>query len=330
MSNPSLLSRVAESVYWLGRYIERAENVARFVDVNIHLSLDAADQHGEQWAPLIQVSGDEAEFRERYTDYTPENVIHFLTFDTANQNSILSCLMAARENARTIRDTISSEMWEQVNRMYLDLREEVSRGRAIDSPGDLYHGIKQACHLFEGIAHSTMSHGEAWHFMTLGRSLERADKATRILDVKYFYLLPSVAHVGTSVDDIQWAAVLKSVSGFEMYRKRYGRIVPEQIVEFLLLDRYFPRAVHFCLLRAVSSLHSITETPAGTFRNPAERLLGQLRAELDYTSVTEVIAEGLHEFLDSLQAKINAVDDAVFDTFFALRGFPVTSSAAAG
>lgn len=325
MSQP-LLSRVADSVYWMSRYIERAENVARVVDVNLHLMLDAAPGSGEQWSPLVDTSGDAAAFRLKYgEEATRENVIHFLTADAGNPNSILSCLRSARENARTVRDTVSSEMWEQCNKMYLSLQEALGAEDFPESLQSLFYEVKMGCHLFQGITDSTMSHGEAWHFIQLGRLLERADKTTRILDVKYFLLLPSVRDVGTAVDDIQWAAVLKSVSGFEMYRKKHGRLTPDDIVEFLLLDADFPRAVRHCLRNAASSLRAITGTPPGSFANDAERWLGHTCAELDYAQVDHFIRGGLHESLDALQSKLNRIDDGVFATFFALRpwsGFP--------
>jgi len=144
--------------------------------------------------------------------------------------------------------------------------------------------------------------------------------------VKYFLLLPRVEHVGTSIDDIQWSAVLKSVSGFEMYRKRFGRLSPPSVVDFLLFDGDFPRSVRYCVGRAAEALHIITGTPQGDYRNEAERRLGQLRAELDYLSVAEVIAGGLHEFLDGFQTRLNVIDDAVFNTFFAAR--PLDQAAA--
>ncbi len=314
-----LLSRVADSVYWMGRYIERAENVARFIDVNLHLTLDAPAGTPQHWDPLVDTSGDASAFRTRFGAPSRDSVIQFLTFDAENPNSILSCLRAARENARSVRDTISSEMWEQANRLYLMLQDEISSGRAVESPQDLFRELKLGCHLFQGLTDATMSHNEAWHFIHLGRMLERADKSTRILDVKYFLLLPSVADVGSSIDDVQWSAVLKSVSGFEMYRKKYGRIRPTDIVEFLVLDREFPRAVRHCLAGADRSLHTITGTPEGSYGNSAERYLGQLRSELDFTPVREVLAGGLHEFLDDLQARLNRVDERVNSTFFALR-----------
>ena len=248
-----------------------------------------------------------------------DNVIHFLAFDPQNPNSILSCLSAARENARSVREIISSEMWLQLNRFYLTVRSATAAPSGLDSLGDFFDGIKQSSHLFNGITEATMTHNEAWHFCRLGRMMERADKTSRILDVKYFILLRSVEHVGTPLDDIQWAAVLRSASAFEMYRKRHGRISPRDVVEFLLLNREFPRAVHFCLRIARDSLHAISGTPLGTFRHPPEKLLGQLCSDLAFAAVDEIVNQGLHEYLDELQTKLNGVGTGVVETFFALK-----------
>ena len=189
------------------------------------------------------------------------------------------------------------------------------------------HQVRMGCHLIHGILHVTMSHNEAWQFIRLGIMLERADKTTRILDVKYFILLPSVSDVGTPYDDVQWSAVLKSVSGFEMYRKRYGRISPDRIVEFLLLDGDFPRSVRYCIGVADRSLHAITGTPVGTFSCPSEQRMGALRGELDFASVESILAGGLHEFGDAAQTKMNTIDECISGDFFALR--PLASEAGA-
>ncbi len=311
--NQPLLSRVADSVYWMGRYIERAENVARFVSVNLMLMIDLPADGGNQWQPIVDTSGDAAVFRERYGAASRESVIQFLATDAKNPNSIASCVRAARENARSVRETISSEMWEQINSLYLMLQ-----GSQDTEIASVFHEIRMACHLFQGLTDSTMSHNEAWHFIRLGQALERADKTTRLLDVKYFILLPSVRDVGTPYDDVQWSAVLKSVSGFEMYRKRHGRIAPQNIVEFLLLDNLFPRAVRYCLGRADRSLHIITGTGPGSFSCASEQRLGLLRSELDYAPVETVLAAGLHEFLDGLQVKMNKIDGCIQNDFFAL------------
>ena len=313
-----LLSRVADAVYWMGRYIERAENVARFIDVNQNLMLDLPSGFGEQWQPIVDTTGDRAAFLEQYGEATLTNVVQFLAFDTRNPNSIYSCLTAARENARSVRETISSEMWEQINSLYLLIAME-SRKKLAEGLPQFCREVRMSCHLFQGISHSTMSHNEAWHFIRLGTSLERADKTTRILDVKYFILLPSLSDVGTPYDDIQWGAVLKSVSGFEMYRKCYGRIVPERVVEFLLLDGEFPRAVRYCIGLADNSLHAITGTRLGAFSCTTEQRLGLLRSELDYAQVDPILQSGLHEFFDGLQLRMNTIGECIHEDFFAQK-----------
>ena len=316
-----LLSRVADAVYWMGRYIERAENVARFIGVNQNLMLDLPGGDGDQWQPIVDTTGDRAAFLERYGAATQENVVRFLAFDADNPNSIYSCVLAARENARSVRDTISSEMWEQINTLYLLITGQ-SRKPLPQVLPEFCHQVRMACHLFQGITHGTMTHNEAWHFIRLGTTLERADKTTRILDVKYFILLPSVSDIGTPYDDIQWAAVLKSVSGFEMYRKRFGRIAPERIVEFLLLDAEFPRAVRYSAGLADGSVHAITGTRPGAFSCASEQRIGMLRSELDYAEVGSILRTGLHEFCDALQVKMNTIDECILGDFFAPRPFP--------
>lgn len=312
-----MLSRVADSIYWLNRYVERAENIARFVDVNLNLLLDAPIVMTEQWEPLIKTTGDLASFRQRYGEATADNVIHFLTFDQDYGNSILSCLRLARENARSVREIISSEMWEQVNTFYLMVKD-ASQSQPSQLPS-FFAEVKMASHLFAGIMDATMSHNEGWHFGKLGRLLERADKTARILDVKYFILLPAVNYVGTALDELQWIALLKSASGYEMYRKRQRRISPTDVAKFLILDREFPRSIQFCLLEAEHSLHQIGGSNSGSWCNAAERTLGRLRSELDFITIEEIIQSGLHEFLDHIQIELNGVGDKVFETFFALE-----------
>jgi uncharacterized alpha-E superfamily protein len=313
-----MLSRVAESIYWMSRYVERAENVARFIGVNLTLMLDSSDRE-QQWKPLVNTTGDHADFEKRYKFATEENVLLFLTFDRNNPNSIISCLRAARENARSVREIISSEMWVQLNTFYLKVNEAATTGAGMESPHDFYTDVKLSSHLFTGITDATMTHGEGWHFSRLGRKLERADKTSRILDVKYFILLRSVADVGTPLDDTQWAAVLRSASAFEMYRKRHGSISPKGIVQFLLLDSEFPRAIRFCLKAANDSLHAISGTPVDKTTNQVEQLLSGLCSSLAAAGVDEVINAGLHEYLDNLQDQMNLVGTGIFETFFARR-----------
>lgn len=315
-----MLSRVAESTYWLARYIERAENIARVVDVNLNLMLDLPGEDiGEQWEPLLHTLADLPGFLAHYEEgATKDHVVEYLTFHQENPNSILRCVQSARENARAVRQAISSEMWEQLNKFYLFMTSPEARAHAVEDTYDFYKRIRIESHLFVGITDSTMSHGEGWHWARLGRMLERADKTSRILDVKYFILLPSLSDVGTPFDNIQWSALLRSASALEMYRKRYGRTDPERVAEFLILDRDFPRSIRHCLAKADESLRAVTGSQIGTFQNPAEQSLGRLLARLTYARIDEIIASGLHEFLDTLQLEMNTTGDAIFDVFFAL------------
>ena len=327
MSNETapLLSRAAEAVYWMARYIERAENVARFIDVNLHLQLDLPLEPAHQWQPLIDTSGDAEVYRERYGKARKAIVIKFLVWDTSNLNSISSCLRAARENARSVREIISSEMWEQVNSMYLRIQSQ----RALQDSerlAEILRGIRLGCHMFEGITDATMSYNEAWHFLRLGRQLERADKTSRILDVKYFMLLPSVNAIGSPYDDIHWSAVLKSVSGFEMYRKRHGRITPRSIVDFLVLDREFPRAIRHCLRASDESLHAITGTPwdhASIPQSAASPL-----CELNWITFPwkKSSARAFMSTWMGCKLRMNAIDDNLRLDFFA--GEPATETQA--
>jgi uncharacterized alpha-E superfamily protein len=314
-----MLSRVADSIYWMSRYVERAENVARFIDVNLKLALDAADPSGQQWEPLVSISGDAELYKERYGEAVAENVLKFLAFDSENPNSIISCLRSARWNARSVREVISQEMWFELNKYYLLVNSAATAPEKISSLDEFFLEVKNGSHLFEGVTEATMTHGEAWHFCRLGRQLERADKTSRMLDVKYFILLRSVEDVGTAFDDLQWAAVLRSTSAFQMFRRDRGRITPNGVVDYLLLDRLFPRAINACLICANESIHSISGTPIDRFKNPAEKQLGQLVSDLSFASVDEIIAAGLHEYLDELQTKMNKTGAAIHETFFAFK-----------
>ncbi len=314
-----MLSRVANSIYWMARYVERAENLARFIDVTLNLILEQPQGLVAQWEPLVYTTGDDKFFREHYGEATGENVIRFLTTDRKYPNSIISSLSAARENARTVRESISSESWESLNEFYHFVKNAAGADAKLDSPSEFFGAVKQHSHLFNGILDATMSRGKGWHFANLGRLLERADKTSRILDVKYFTLLPSPRDVGTTIDELGWSAVLRSVSGFEMYRKRFHVLNIRKVVEFLILDREFPRAVHYCLSGADWSLHEIVGSPFGTFRNLAERRLGSLKSELAYRDVDTIIDAGMHEFIDDLQDKLNAIDEGINDAFFEMR-----------
>lgn len=314
-----MLSRVADSIYWLNRYIERAENVARFLEVNLNLILDLPTRVQQQWQPLVATTGDKAFFEQHYGEATAENVIQFLTFDREYPNSLISCLQRARENARSVREVISTEMWQQVNAFYL-LVANTAEDLTLADLNQFLEEVRKASHLFAGVMDATISHNEGWHFGQMGRLLERADKTSRILDVKYFILLPSLEDVGTPIDELGWIALLKSTSAYEMYRKRSSRhlITPAEVADFLILDAEFPRSIRFCLIQVERSLHLISGSPIGTWQNPAERFIGRLRSELEYLTVEDIIDGGMHQFLDRLQKQMNQVDQEIFKTFLDL------------
>lgn len=314
-----MLSRVADAIYWMARYVERAENLARFVDVTLNMTLDQPVGIQQQWAPLVNATGDDKYFKEHYPHASAETVMNFLVFDRDYPNSIISSLAAARENARSVREAVSSEMWEHLNSFYHNVKDASPNITRMDSPSEFLRSIKDGSLLFYGIADATMSHDIGWHFANLGRMLERADKTSRLLDVKYFTLLPRVKDIGTPIDDLQWADVLRSVSGFQSYRRRYHGITVERIIEFLVLNREFPRAIKYCIANADYSLHEISGTQTGTFQNSPERLLGQLRSDLAYQQVENIREMGMHEFIDSLQNRLNLIGEEIFKTFFQLR-----------
>lgn len=312
-----MLSRVANTIYWMSRYIERAENYARFIDVIKNLALELPPTLKEQWHPLVMMTGDSQLFKTKYTAYTKSNVIKFMTIDANNPNSIYSCISKARENARTVRDAITIEMWFQINELYLSVQTRQKKKDWNDEVlNDFLKEIINGSHLFSGIMHSTFSHGEAWNFSMLGRMLERADKITRILDMKYYYLLPKVEYVGTSLDLMQWSALLKTGSAYEMYRKTYPRITAPNVLEFLLLSNNFPRSVKYCVIRAESCLHSITGTPINTYIFKSEREIGKLRAELDFTDTNEIFKFGLHDYLIAIESKLNNIGTTVSESLF--------------
>jgi len=314
-----MLSRVANSIYWMCRYIERAENVARFISVNLHLLLDMPSEEGKHWKPIIMTTGDREIFEKKDPDYSQEAVIRFLTFDRDYPNSIIRCLAAARENGRSIREIISSEMWEHLNNFYLELTSRQSMTMAIDDPHRFFKIIQMRSHLLTGLMDSTMSHGEAWNFARIGMMMERADKTSRILDVKYFMLLPEASLVNAPIDHIQWMAVLKSASAFEMFRKEHHNITPNKVADFLIFDSQFPRSIRHCINKAKICLHRITGTPPGAVINLVEKRLGRIQADIEYTDIEEVITMGLHEFLDNLQSRLNDVGEAIGNTFFNLK-----------
>lgn len=313
-----MLSRVANSVYWMSRYIERAENIARIVDVNLQLTLDRFGTSSEQWRPLIAITGDEEAFTKHSREASRQEVMRFLTLDRDNPNSIASCVAAARENARTVRDTITSEMWQQINALNIVVQRAEDDAIRADRPQDFYASVKAGSLLFAAITDATMSHNTGWNFCRLGRMLERADKTSRILDVKYFLLLSSPSDVGSATDTVQWAALLRSAGALEMYRQTYGPIMPNRVAEFLLLDSDFPRSLTYCMLRAEQSMSRLIG-PGTPDTATLRRRIGRLRSELLFGDIEEMLAVGLHEYIDQLQLKLNEIGQSMNDCFFNLN-----------
>ena len=312
-----MLSRVADAIYWMNRYIERAENYARFLDVNFNLSLELKKTE-EQWMPLVITTGDVADFKERFEKSDKSSIIYFMGLDPLNTNSIYNSISKARENARSVRPELTIEVWEQINSLYYDVKRGLDeRVWENKDPRFFFQSIKKSIQLLYGILDSTISRSDAWHFGKIGQLLERADKTSRVIDVKYHILLPSLGAVGTSIDLIQWSALLKSVSAYDMYRKKYGKLDPLHISEFLILDKAFPRSILKCVTSAEQCMNNISSI-SPTNHNLAQRELGKLKANLEYTDIKEIVKSGLHENLEDIQTKLNEVSNAIFETFFSI------------
>ena len=311
-----MLSRVADSLYWLQRYRERAENIARLIDVNLFLTIDAPGDEMQQWEPIVKTTGDHARFLSLYNKPSERNILEFLTFDERNPNSILNCIRHSRENARSIREAITLEMWNELNLLYLFVQNaSKTRLETTEDRFNFYGRVRRSCQLFTGIMDTSLSHDEGWHFGRIGNLIERSDQSSRILDVKYFILLPSVEHVGSAYDDILWAALLKSVSGLEMYRRLWHEIHHAHVIDFIVLNAEFPRSIHSCLKRARESLRRLNVSETG--EDPPLELVGRVCDQLESMTVYDIVKEGLHEFLDGMQARISEINTSMYATYFA-------------
>ncbi len=311
-----MLSRVADALYWMSRYIERAENNARILDVNLQVTLDD-DQQGveagqREWEPIIATLEDQKVFAKLYEMTTAETVCEFVTFARENPNSIASCVAGARENARTVREYISSEMWERINHLFLWLNAAETRQLHAGSGIEFYRQIVDCAHQFHGTTDATLTHGEGWDFLQVGKFIERADSASRILDLKYHILLPHGEQVGGTVDTVQWQAVLKSCSAFEAYRKIHpGQVTPWSVAEFILLHDSFPRSIRFCAEALDAALHRISGVDRAHFCNEAERRSGRLLSELNFARIDDIFQAGLHQYLDALQLRLIEIASAM-------------------
>lgn len=312
-----MLARLAENLFWAGRYIERAEGTARMVDVTYHTLLESPPREIEKtYAQLLDVlhltpafQGAHGGSVDQPVRVAPDEVMAFLVLDPDNPGSILSSVTMARENGRSVRELVSSELYEAVNDLHLSMRARDLRADLADQPYELFSLVKQRCQLVSGVAMETMPRDDAWRFLTLGRQLERAEMACRLLNVRYTQLVDTSANMTFH----HWIAVLKSVSALEAFRKRYrASMDPVEVVEFLLLSESFPRSVRFALDTAERQLIHL----GGRSSSRSTRLLGRTRASLQFRAVGELMDEGLHPFLDELQDAVAAVADAVTTEFF--------------
>jgi uncharacterized alpha-E superfamily protein len=315
-----MLSRVADSLYWMSRYAERAENIARILDVNLQLLLDlpklGPEEQNALWEPVLRSTGDHEDFYKHYKEATNEYVIDFLTLNPKNSNSIVNCITTARENARHVREQISLEMWEEINRTYLWIKGQTLKKIQKQGPYEFFTAVKNASHLFQGITDGTMTHGEDWDFIMVGRYLERADMTTRILDAndEIFIRTPSNSHTSGT---LQWSAILRSCSSHDAYRKFYvAQVEPDKVVEFLILNEFFPRSIRFSAGALDEALRRISGTQEERFTNQAEKLTGRLVAELNYSALEDIKTVGMHKYMDELQVKLNAIGEAIFKVFF--------------
>jgi len=319
-----MLSRVAHSLYWMSRYIERADNLARLMDVNLQLALDFRrpdpdhDALEEHWIPIVQSTGDEALFRQMHGRVTGRTVAEFLVFQGENANSIVSSVTQARENARMVRDQITVELWEEINRLHLFLRSPRAPDLWRSSPTDLFLEIRNNSLLLQGLTDATVVRNEGWFFIQVGRYLERADKTSRIIDVRHATVPARGAPAAASqADALGWSAVLRSCSAWDAYKARHGaEVQPALVAEFLLLTDEFPRSVRFSVRHMNTALRRVSGVAEGRFCNDAEKLAGRLLAELQFSTAQDVFDIGLHAYLDELQAKLNAIGDALFQTYF--------------
>lgn len=306
-----MLSRVAETMYWLGRQVERAENAARVVAVNANLLLDLPKGIAPGWRPLVDISGANALFEEHYKDYDERHVVRFLLGDERNAGAVLSALAAARENCRTIRDIVPREGWEQINELYLYARDGLASGLTKGGRHPYLSHVILGCQTISGLLSGTMLHDQGYDFLRLGRHLERADMTTRIVDVRSAGLLPAEATELRPYLTIQWVSVLKSMTGYQMYRRsEQVRVQRGPVLRFLFKNPAFPRAVGHCCERMRDSLERLPRNEA------ALRVAGRLSRKLAGTEVQRLTQTELHQYVDDLQQDIGDLHTEVAHTWF--------------
>lgn len=307
-----MLSRTADHLFWMSRYIERAESLARLLDVTWQMSLvpQSLAAANQNWNAIIALNSLEEKFADRYSAVNAENVLRFMVSDTGNHASILSCLRLTRENAHAVRGTITSEMWETMNSTWLEAREKSFEQIANAGVGEFFDWVKMRSSLSRGTTLGTLLQDEAYHFIRLGTLLERADNTARILDVKYHVLRPLGDEGAT--DFYQWGALLRSVSAFEVYRKAYRDVItPERVAELLMLRSDMPRSLHFCMNGVVKNLELIANRQSVE----TQRQAGLLHAQLHYARIEDILEHGLHEYLTDFMDRIYMLGDGVSKNF---------------
>ena len=309
-----MISRVAEHCFWLSRYLERAENTARVLEVNHTLLLDFEVPVEQQWRPILIING----IHDWPGQPDAESVQRFMTWDPANPCSIATSIASARENARIIREVLSAELWERLNYYYHWLNGDQARELYDRDRHEFYGQIKRVNQLLHGISEATMSRDEGWEFFRLGKYLERACQTGRILDVKYHLLLPTPEHIGTVIDSAHWAAILKSCSGQETFHRARGGIgLGISVADFLIFDPVFPRSIRYCLTACRDAAHQISGRQWGQGPgNQPERLLDGLIDWLNLVTIDDLVRAGLHESLTSMIDQVHVLGDAVRQTFF--------------
>lgn len=310
-----MLSRTADHLYWMSRYTERAENTARMLDVNYQMSLlpQSAQVAEQAWRSLLEISELTASFDANYVLMSPGDVIRFMVSDMSNPSSIMCCLQAARENARVVRGSMTTELWETINTTWLDAQKMMREGILEQAPSEFFEWVKFRSHQTRGVQHGTMIRDEVFHFIRLGTFLERADNTARLLDVKSLTAENMRDHGHDSVDDFYyWAAILRSVSAFEIYRKVYRDVItPERVAELLILRSDMPRSLSACMGEVVDLLVKLKNSQSSKTITQARNLMAELRD----SRIDEILDQGLHSYLTNFLERVNAVGSGISRDF---------------
>lgn len=318
-----MLSRVADNLYWLSRYLERVEHTARLLDVNLDEILDAAPTAGAQRWDLLFNSLHLEKARPQYAknSYPTAEVVKFLTLDSKNSASLISCLATARENARQVREQISSEMWFQLNRFYQDV-QSFKLKKIMDNPHEFLHSVvKEGVQTFRGVTDATMPHGEGWHFIQLGCFVERAQSTSTILDEFFSLGEEKWESLRPYEQDLALAALLKSCTSFEAYCKEHtAQLQTNWVAEFLFLNAESPRSMRFAADRILDSAKAIASSTNKQKRDTVTRTAGRLSSSLDYGSIDEIMDEGLHEYCADIQVKCLKIHQAIYDRYIQPKG----------